>query len=68
MAKKGGSSAGGSSGTGGAATRRSGAAINPKGSATRGFTPAGAAKASGPAIRAKVPLKPVGKSGYDVQK
>lgn len=66
---KGGSSAAGSPGKGGAATRPAGAATQPKGSATRGFTPPGASSASGPAIRSgKAKWKPVGKTGYDVQK
>jgi hypothetical protein len=54
---------------GGAATRRTGAAINPRGSATRGFTPAGAQKGGGKAWRSgKEKWKPVGNSGYGVTK
>lgn len=67
MAKKGGSSAAGSSGTGGAATRRTGAATQPKGSATRGFVPQGAKTGGGKPWKA-VKKTPVGKTGYDVQK
>jgi len=53
----------------GKAVKPSGPAIRPRGSATRGFTPPGAATASGPAIRsAKAKWKPAGKTGYDVQK